>query len=174
MSTPNISARGAASNSGAVLIELAERAGRHYGRSVEEWFKCANVLLQARELAVHGEWADFLAHADIPRSTAARMLRLARVGVQMCHVTHLGIRRVDGLICYLRRVFDDAIGDCRERYEAWLDQGRSDHDWRQWNLTPDELDAKFPGTARALVVLLAGRPDGIEIADRIIGGRADV
>ena len=166
MSTPNISARGAASNSGAVLIELAERAGRHYGRSVEEWFKCANVLLQARELAVHGEWADFLAHAGIPRSTAARMLRLARVGVQMCHVTHLGIRRVDGLICCLQRAFDDAILDSRERY--------ADRDLRRWSLTPDELDAEFPGTARALVVLLAGRPDGIEIADRVIGGRADV
>ena len=182
MPTAKITAPNVARNSDSVLRELAERAAKHYGRSLdfdrrsaEAWFQASAVLVEARAVAKRGQWIAFLEHSGIPRRTATRMVRIGRVGVEMGHVAHLRVRRVDGLICQLRRVFDSAIGDCRERYEAWLDQGRSDHDWRQWNLTPDEVEDEFQSTARALVALLAGRPDGAEIADRIIdGGSADV
>ena len=78
------------SNTGPVLAELAERAARHYSRSTESWLACADVLLEARGLAGHGEWLPFLAQAGIPARTAQRMIRLARAGIEMRHVTHLG------------------------------------------------------------------------------------
>ena len=80
----------ATSNTGPVLSELAERAARHHGQSIESWLACADVLLEARGLAGHGEWLPFLEHAGIKKWTAQRMLRIAGFGLKRCTVHHLG------------------------------------------------------------------------------------
>ena len=59
------------------LVELADRAGASWRRSVEEWHSAAVLLAEARELAAHGEWGRFLETAGIPERTARNMLRLA-------------------------------------------------------------------------------------------------
>ena len=78
------------SNSEIILGELAERAGRLYGQSVVAWIDAAYLLLEAREVASHGEWASFLEHAGIPQRTARRMLQIARAGFKSDTVTDLG------------------------------------------------------------------------------------
>ena len=48
------------------------------------------MLLEARKVAEHGEWAPFLEQAGIPERTARRMLRIARAGFNSVTVTELG------------------------------------------------------------------------------------
>ena len=78
------------SNSETILGELAERAGRLHGQSVVAWIDAANLLLEARKVAEHGEWLPFLEHAGIPRRTAQRMLRIAEAGLKSDTVSRLG------------------------------------------------------------------------------------
>ena len=80
----------AASNSGTTLAELAQRAGALHRKSVDSWLACAEVLLEARAVAAHGEWTEFLREAGIPERTAQRMIKLARAGVKADTVTFLG------------------------------------------------------------------------------------
>ena len=65
------------SNTQPILSELAERAAKSYGQSTAAWLRCARVMLQAREIAEHGEWGRFLVHAGVPPRTARNMLRIA-------------------------------------------------------------------------------------------------
>ena len=78
------------SNSEIILGELAERAGRLYGKSVVAWIDTAYLLLEARKVAEYGEWLPFLEHAGIPLRTAQRMLRIAEAGHKSDTVSRLG------------------------------------------------------------------------------------
>lgn len=83
-------------NSDAILSELAERAGRAIGRSIDAWLDCAAIIAQAREVALHGEWLPFLEHAGISERTARRMIRFAEAGIKTGTVADLGgIRETD-------------------------------------------------------------------------------
>ena len=73
-----------------ILTELAERAARAYGQSIESWVRAAYVLLEAREIANHGEWLNLLEHAGIPDRTAQNMLRMAKAGLKYETVSDLG------------------------------------------------------------------------------------
>ena len=52
-------------NSAAALVGLAERAGKFYRRSSEDWLACGNLLLEAKKVCQHGEWSVFLEDAGI-------------------------------------------------------------------------------------------------------------
>ena len=77
-------------NSDAILDELADRAAGFHQRAIDSWIKCAYVLLEAREIASHGQWLRFLQHAGIPERTSQRMLRIARAGLKSDTVSDLG------------------------------------------------------------------------------------
>ena len=114
------------SNSEIILGELAERAGRLYGQSVAAWIDAAYLLLEARKVAEHGEWAPFLEHAGIPQRTASRMLAFAMAGVQNGHVAVLGVRYIDGLIAASRRTTAFAIEYARTDPHLMLWQKRAE------------------------------------------------
>lgn len=78
---------------------LAETARAAYGgylshrrKSREDWVHAAQALAEARELCEHGDWLPFLEATGIGRTTAERMLRVVRSGIEMRHVTHFGVR----------------------------------------------------------------------------------
>ena len=102
---------GATSNAGPILSELAERAGRHYGQSTAAWLKCAAVLLEAREIAGHGDWMPFLRDAGIPARTASRMLDFARTDIQIGHLADLTRTEIDALIAQAHRDFPHRAPD---------------------------------------------------------------
>ena len=118
------------SNSSAVLADLAERAGKFYRRSSEDWFACANLLLEARKVCPHGEWSVFLEDAGIRQRTARRMLAFAMAGVQNGHVAVLGVRYVDRLIAVSRQTTAGAI-----------ELARADPHPMPWQKTPEEIAA---------------------------------
>ena len=91
-----------ASNSGAVLTELAQRASMLHRKSVESWLACAEVLLEARAVASHGEWSGFLREAGIPQRTARRMLTYARCGIENGHMAVLTYTEIDAVIASAR------------------------------------------------------------------------
>ena len=96
-------------NSAAALVGLAERAGKFYRRSSEDWLACGNLLLEAKKVCPHGEWSVFLEEAGIPQRSARRMLAFAMAGVQNGHVAVLGVRYIDRLIAASRRTTAGAI-----------------------------------------------------------------
>ncbi|MCY4500144.1 MAG: hypothetical protein OXE57_01080 [Alphaproteobacteria bacterium] len=77
------------------LATLADQAGASWRQSTEHWLTAAYTLKEARVLAAHGEWLPFLERAGIPRSTAARMVRLAGAGFKCAGAAHLGIQGAD-------------------------------------------------------------------------------
>ena len=117
-------------NSAAVLVDLAERAGKLYRRSSEDWLACANLLLEARKVCPHGEWSIFQEDAGIPQRTARRMLAFAMAGVQNGHVAVLGVRYIDQLIAVSRRTTAGAI-----------DLARADPHPMPWQKRPEEIAA---------------------------------
>ena len=117
-------------NSAAVLADLAERAGKFYRRSSEDWFACANLLLEARKVCPHGEWSAFLEDAGIRQRTARRMLAFAMAGVQNGHVAVLGVRYIDQLIAASRRITAGAI-----------QLAKADPHPMPWQKTPEEIAA---------------------------------
>ena len=109
------------SNTRAILAELAERASALHRRSIESYIECGRVLLEAREVADHGQWGEFLHQAGIPERTAQRMTRLARAGIKPDTVSDLG-----GIRATL-----DAIATV----EKWPVETRA---WWEQNGGPDE------------------------------------
>ena len=83
-------ARGPESNTGAILADLAERASTKYALSSGAWLECAHMMLEARAIAKHGQWQDFLSKAGIPERTAQRMLKVARSGLKPDILSVLG------------------------------------------------------------------------------------
>ena len=117
-------------NSAAALVGLAERAGKFYRRSSEDWLACGNLLLEAKKVCPHGEWWVFLEDAGIPQRSARRMLAFATAGVQNGHVAVLGVRYIDRLIAASRRTTAGAI-----------DLARADPHPMPWQKTPEEIAA---------------------------------
>ena len=117
-------------NSAAALVGLAERAGKFYRRSSEDWLACGNLLLEAKKVCPHGEWSVFLEDAGIPQRSARRMLAFAMAGVQSGHVAVLGVRYIDRLIAASRRTTAGAI-----------DLARADPHPMPWQKTPEEIAA---------------------------------
>ena len=101
----------ATSNAGPILAELAERARGHYDQSTASWLKAAAVILEARKIAQHGDWAAFLRDAGIPARTASRMLGFARIGIQISHLAVLTRSEVAGLVTQAGRDFPDRAPD---------------------------------------------------------------
>ena len=85
-------------NRSPVLDELASRAAKFYAQSVGAWMACAEVLLEARNLAAHGEWLPFLEAAGIPERTAQRMIAVARAGFKSDTVSDFGVGEVLDLL----------------------------------------------------------------------------
>ena len=127
-------------NSAAVLVDLAERAGKFYRRSSEGWLACANLLLEARKVCPHGEWSIFLEDAGIPQRTARRMLAFAMAGVENGHVAVLGVRYIDRLIAASRRTTAEAI-----------EFAKADPHTMPWEKTPEEIAADEWDVAGAYV-----------------------
>ena len=96
---------GATSNATAVLAELAATAGRRYRKSTASWLEAAAVLLEARKIAGHGDWAQFLTDAGIPARTASRMLDFARTDIQIGHLAVLTRSEIAALIAQAGRDF---------------------------------------------------------------------
>ena len=96
---------GATSNVAPILAELAATAGRHYRQSAASWLDAAAVLLEARAIARHGDWAAFLAAAGIPARTANRMLDFARAGIQIRHLADLTRSQIAALIAQADKYF---------------------------------------------------------------------
>ena len=102
-------------NAAAVLRELAERAASAHGRSIEAWLETASILLEARELSNHGQWATFLEDSGLGERTARRMLQFARAGIKTVTVTVLGgvretaarLAEVEAWPPAMRRCFQD-------------------------------------------------------------------
>ena len=118
-------------NSATVLADLAERAGKFYRRSSEDWLACANLLLEAKKVCPHGAWSAFLEDAGIPQRTARRMIAFAMAGVQNGHVAVLGVRYIDRLIATSRRMTAGAI-----------EYARTDpHLLMPWQKRPEEIAA---------------------------------
>ena len=101
---PNCAA-GTTSNVAPILVELAERAALHYGRSTASWLEAAAVILEARKIAEHGDWTLFLRDAGIPARTASRMLDFARAGIQIGQMADLSRREIAALIAEAHRIF---------------------------------------------------------------------
>ena len=72
---------GPGSNRTAALNELARTAAAGWSRTVDEWLATARAVHEARQIAVHGEWAGWLSATGIPRRTATRMIRVVDSGV---------------------------------------------------------------------------------------------
>ena len=91
------SAPDGASNSDAILFELAEQARRLFRRSTSDALGCGRLLIEAREVADHGRWLVFLTDAGIHARTAQRLMRIAdyvgKCPVKYDTVSHLGVRR---------------------------------------------------------------------------------
>ena len=115
-------------NSAAALVGLAERAGKFYRGSSEDWLACGNLLLEAKKVCPHGEWSVFLEDAGIPQRSARRMLAFAMAGVKNGHVAVLGVRYIDRLIAASRRTTAGAI-----------DLARADPHPMPWQKTPEEI-----------------------------------
>ena len=133
-------------NSDAILDELAERAASLHQRALDSWIECAYVLLEAREIAEHGQWLQFLQHAGISERTAQRMLRLARAGLKSDTASDLG--GVTATLNYLSAI------------------DRAMDNWRA------ALAEATPGTGEH-VEILQDRPDGLLSGIRWAGTRAD-
>ena len=88
------------------LDDLAERFRKHYRRSIKAYLEASETLLEARELAEHGEWLTFLETINIHARTAQRMLRLARSGLKYDMVSDLG--GIAAALDYLKLVDDVA------------------------------------------------------------------
>ena len=86
------------SNSRAALDALAFEARRNWRLSVENWMQAAGAVAEARDLCEHGEWRPWLAKTGIPETTSRRMLTIARAGLEMRQVAHLGIARTVDLL----------------------------------------------------------------------------
>ena len=127
-------------NSAAALVGLAERAGRFYRRSSEDWLACGNLLLEAKKVCPHGEWSAFLEDAGIPQRSARRMLTFAVAGVQNGHVAVLGVRHIDRLIAASRRMTAGAI-----------EYARTDPHLMPWQRRPAEIAADEWDVAGAYV-----------------------
>ena len=109
-----------ASNTSRALDSLADRAKVLHRQHVESWLECAGLLREARRVAKHGEWGNFLVGAGIGERTARRMLRAAESGVKSDTMTDLG--GVAGTMDAL------ANGDCALLWwRAFLD-GATDSD----------------------------------------------
>ena len=106
------------SNVAATLFAIAERAGLLFRRSTDASLSCGRELLQAREIADHGDWLPFLHQAGIPPRTAQRLMRVAEYAgddeVKCATVAHLGIRRADHFL----RAHGRAMGAWRTACEA--------------------------------------------------------
>ena len=153
--------RSAGSNATAILFELAERAGRLFRRSTSDALACGRVLLEAREVANHGEWGRFLADAGIPARTAQRLMRVAEyVGDDQDRddiLSHLGVTRT---LEFLR---------ARARATAtWLAACKADPDNHEVIQRPPE--SALSGIAwcddpadRAIVAEVAAHAFGIDV-----------
>ena len=128
------------SNTGPLLTELAERAGKLYGRTMQSWLECARVLQEAREVAQHGEWGGFLQHAGVPERTARNMIRVAGYGSDSQKaetVAGLGVR---GTLDFLTAV-DHAMENWRAARDAVEPGGELHRELIQ--SPPDSLWAAF-------------------------------
>ena len=138
------SARDPESNSDKILADLAARAATKHTQSHRSWLDCAQLLLQAREVAKHGEWLPFIKAAGIPRRTASRMLDFARADIQMGHVAHLTYREIDGLIALSRRY--TALG---------VEHAEADRHRMPYQLSAGEIAAGEWELAAAMVAVAA-------------------
>ena len=95
--TPNSFSDHEKNNAGAVLFELAERAGGLFRRSNADAMICGRVLLEAREIAGHGQWLPFLRDAGVTARTAQRLMKVAEfVGdndTKCAFLSHFGMSR---------------------------------------------------------------------------------
>ena len=110
------------SNRNAALEGLAFEARRNYRVSVDGWMTAAYALAEADDLLEHGEQKAFFAKVGIPKTTAARMIRIARSGVKSTTVVLLGVAKTDVLLAALDRV-DEAMAVSRALDSA-IPEGR--------------------------------------------------
>ena len=84
------------------LQSLADKASTLHGRSLALWRECADVVLQAKTEAKHGQWRAFLKEAGISEPTARRMVRVAERGLSLAFIEAAGgiVRALEYLDAY--------------------------------------------------------------------------
>ena len=87
-------------NRRAALADLARTAAAGWSRTVDEWLATARAVHEARQLAVHGEWGEWLAETGIPRRTATRMIRVVDSGVSDKALRVYGIAETEKALGY--------------------------------------------------------------------------
>jgi hypothetical protein len=80
---------------GAAMATAAERA-----------ITAGHLLIEAKELAGHGEWLPYLKALGIPPRTAQRYMTLAASGCKSATVAHLGIGRAERFIALTVRCLE--------------------------------------------------------------------
>lgn len=84
---------------------LAERT------SIEKALEAGEFLCQAKAACAHGQWLPFLDRAAVPERKAQRFMTLARSGLEIRHVTHLG--GIKAALSFLAKwrlpTFDEAL-----------------------------------------------------------------
>ena len=145
----------ATSNTGPVLDQLAKWVAVQYSRSIEPWLVCADLLLEARGIAGHGEWLPFLAQAGIPARTAQDMLSVARAGIKSATVAHLGVA---GTLRALRHTSDDLIAFVKEHGGSADDAALYTHEMLYAQECCRTMAEDLPKTERGAI--LASMPDG--------------
>ena len=107
-----------ASNSRAVLAELAQRASTLHRNRLKAGLRARKWLLEARRVASHGEWSGFLREAGIPQRTARRMLTYARCGIESGHMAVLAFTEIDAVIAKARAENREGVSLLRRIREA--------------------------------------------------------
>jgi len=128
-----------ASNIQRAIAEADKASALAAAKAIE----AGEALVEAKELANHGEWLPFLKQAGINERTAQRYMRLAKARLSSDTVSHLGLT---GALRFIR-LRELACGQLAEA-EAAAREGRTGYD----ELVPletaillmDEMVAMFP------------------------------
>lgn len=135
------------SNTGPALAELASRFRSHNRRSAEAKLEGARTLLEAREIAQHGQWASFVEDAGISPRTASRLIRLARAGVKSADMADLS-----------EEGCETVIREALEITRIGAEYADADRARMPWQLSGDEIRAQRWEFAGAMVSAVAALP----------------
>jgi hypothetical protein len=74
--------------------------------AAERSIAAGHLLMEAKELAGHGEWLPYLKALGIPPRTAQRYMTLAASGFKSATVAYLGIRRAERFIAMIDQCWE--------------------------------------------------------------------
>jgi hypothetical protein len=69
----------------------------HRGEAAEKALQAGALLIEARALCRHGEWADWLKSTGIPQRSASRYITLRKAGLKSATVAEMGFAEAERL-----------------------------------------------------------------------------